>query len=63
MTKVWNCLTRRLAPLAGAGLLLQANGCTLDTTNLAQDLITAFGNDLISSYVFGAFNLTAQFPF
>ena len=50
-------LARRIVPLVSAGFLVQANGCTLDTNSLAAGLATTIVNNLINSFVFGAFNL------
>jgi hypothetical protein len=48
---------RRVTPLVSAGFLFQANGCTLDTNALLAGLTTTIVNNLISSFIFGAFNL------
>lgn len=50
-------LARRTAPLLGAGMLLQTGGCTVDTTAIFSGLVTSIANSLISSIVFGAFNV------
>ncbi len=57
MTNRFYSLLRRTVPLLGAGMLFQANGCGLDTNALAGGLVTYIANSLISSFVFGAFNL------
>ena len=48
---------RRIAPLLGAGMLLQTGGCNLDINTLAAGLATSIVNNLITNLVFGAFNL------
>jgi len=48
---------RRLVPLLGAGMMLQASSCQLNTSEIAASLTVSFLNNLIASYVFGAFNL------
>ena len=57
MTKRMYSIARRVVPLLGAGMLLQAGGCTLDTNTLLSGLTTAIASNLISSFVFGYFNL------
>ena len=49
--------SRRFATYLGAGVLLQAGGCMFDTSELAGGLVSAVVNNLIASFVFGAFNL------
>jgi len=46
---------RRLYPLLGAGLLLQASSCTFN--DLGASLASAITNQLITNFVFGVFNL------
>ena len=50
-------LTRRVSPLLGAGILLQTGGCVIDTNAIFSGLLTSIANNLISSFVFGAFNV------
>ncbi len=57
MTKQFNYIVRRIVPVVSAGLLFQANGCTLDTNSLVGGLASTIANQLINSFVFGAFNL------
>ncbi len=57
MTKRMYSIARRVVPLLGAGMLLQAGGCTLDSTALLTGLTNAIASNLISSFVFGSFNL------
>ena len=57
MTRRWNALARKIAPMLGAGVLLQTGGCNLEPAGLAQELVTAIANNLITSLVFGVFNL------
>lgn len=53
MSKRWTSVMRRVAPIVGAGYLLQAGGCTfLDTATLGQDFVTAVVNSVITSFVF-----------
>ncbi len=56
MSRVYS-IVRRSLPLLGAGMLLQAGSCAVDTNALAAGLATSVVNSLISSFVFGAFNL------
>jgi len=49
-------IARKLYPLLAAGVLLQTTGC--DTSVLSSQLSTLVVQNLIASYVFGAFNLT-----
>ena len=58
MTKRFNYIVRRIMPIVSAGLLFQANGCTLDTNSLLSGLASTIANQLISSFVYGAFNLS-----
>jgi hypothetical protein len=57
MTGCWNSFVRKATPLLGAGLLLQAGGCTVDVNSLAAGLLTSIANNLIASYVFGVLNV------
>ena len=57
MTKRMYSIARRVVPLLGAGMLLQAGGCTFDNNALLTGLVTTIANNFISSYVFGSFNL------
>ena len=50
-------IARRTVALFGAGILLQTGGCALDTNTLAAGLASTIANNLISSLVFGSFNL------
>jgi hypothetical protein len=50
-------IARRVVPLLGAGMLLQAGSCTLDSNTLLAGLATQIIQNFISSYVFGSFNL------
>ena len=50
-------LALRISPLLGAGILLQTGACTLDTNAIVTGLATSVANSLISSIVFGAFNV------
>lgn len=49
---------RRWLAVCGAGALFQAGGCMVNTNELLAGLTTTVLNNLISSLVFGAFNLT-----
>ena len=57
MTKRLTYVLRRIMPMVSAGLLFQANGCALDTNSLLAGLASTIANNLISSFVFGAFNV------
>ncbi len=57
MTGHWNSIVRKTAPALGAGLLLQANGCSLDLNTVVPGLLTTIVNNLISNFVFGVFNI------
>lgn len=57
MTKRFNYLVRRIVPILSAGLLFQANGCTVDTNAIFGSLASTIATNLINSFVFGAFNL------
>ncbi len=57
MTKRFNYLVRRIVPIVSAGFLFQANGCTLDANALVSGLVSSIANQLITSYVYGAFNI------
>ena len=57
MTKRFNYIVRRIMPVFSAGLLFQANGCTVDTNALISGLASTIANQFIQSYVFGAFNV------
>ena len=54
-----NRMFRRIAPVLGAGMLLQSGGCNLDINTIAAGLATSIVNNLITNLVFGAFNLGA----
>lgn len=56
MTKAWKSLTRRLAPVIGAGMLIQASGCNLNTPTLEQ-IVTNIGCNMISDFVVSEFQL------
>ena len=57
MTRFCHCLLRRVAPALTAGCLFQATGCTINAEGIAQGLLTAILNNLITSLVFGLFNI------
>jgi len=57
MTAMCQRFVRRVAPMLAAGCLFQASGCALDGGQLAQGLLTTILNSLISSLVFGLFNV------
>jgi hypothetical protein len=50
-------LARRTFPLLSAGVLVQTGGCAIDTDTIINGLVTSIANSLISSLVFGAFNV------
>lgn len=57
MVKRSNLIIRKLAPVVGAGMLLQAGGCTFDLQTVTQGLVTSVANNLLASFVFGLFNV------
>jgi len=57
MTKRFDCIVRRIMPVVSAGLLYQASGCALDTNSIVSGLATTIADQLIRSFVFGAFNV------
>jgi hypothetical protein len=57
MMKYWNSFARKAGPLLAAGLLLQVGSCAVDPTALAGGLLTAVLNNLITSVVYGVFNI------
>ncbi len=57
MTGNWNSIVRKTAPALCAGLLLQASGCSIDPNTILPGLLTTIANNLISNFVFGAFNI------
>jgi len=52
-----NRLMRRVTPLLGAGMLLQAGGCSVNFTDLIAGLTASVVNELVTGIVFGAFNI------
>ena len=57
MTRCWNSFVRKAGPLLGAGLLLQVGSCAVDPNAVVGGLVTTVLNNLITSVVFGAFNV------
>ena len=57
MTRRWNSIVRKTAPVLGAGMLLQAGGCGVDLTTSVQGWLTTVVSNLVTSFVFGAFNI------
>ncbi len=57
MIKYLHTTTRRITAVLSAGLLLQAGGCYFDRAELAAGLVSSIVNNLLGSYIFGAFNL------
>ncbi len=55
MNKRFHRLVRRIMPLCSAGLLFQAAGC--DPNAILAGVATSIANNLITSFVFGAFNI------
>lgn len=51
-------LFRRAMALCCAGMVFQAGGCMTGTNELVAGLTASVVNSLVSSLVFGAFNLT-----
>ena len=58
LKRIDNFVLRRLAPLAMAGVLLQAGGCQTTAGELTAGLASAVATNLINSFVFSAFGLT-----
>lgn len=56
MMKRWNSFVRKATPLLSAGLLLQANGCSINIEGITQGVVTAIVNDLITSFLFSVFS-------
>ena len=52
-----NRTMRRLYPLLGAGVLLQTGSCATSLNELGAQLTAAIANELITSFIFGVFNL------
>ena len=57
MSNRLNRLMRRVTPFLGAGMLLQAGGCTVNFNELFAGLATSVVNELITGIIFGAFNI------
>ena len=57
MTRSWNSIVRKMAPMLSAGLLLQVNGCSLDLRTVTQEIVTAAVNNMLASFVYGIFNI------
>lgn len=51
---VWS---RRFAVIAAAGMVFQTTGCAVDTQSLALTLFGTILQNLVATFVFGAFNL------
>jgi len=43
----------------GAGVLLQAGGCTVDINSLAAGLTQSIINTIVADFIFGIFNVGA----
>ncbi len=61
MTRRCNLIVRKLSPLLGAGLLLQAGSCAIDPAAVTQGLLSSILNQLIAGVVFGLFNIPTGF--
>ena len=57
MTRRWDSIVRKMMPVAGAGILLQVGACNLDLRTVTQELVTAAVSNLITSFVYGLFNI------
>jgi hypothetical protein len=57
MTGYMHKLSRRVTAFLGAGMLLQAGGCQIDTAELASGVLNSVVTNFIAGYVYGAFNL------
>jgi hypothetical protein len=50
-------VVRRLAPVFGAGMLLQASGCQIDGAELAAGLTSTIITQAVTAWVFNFFSL------
>ena len=57
MKKRGRVILRHMGTLAGAGVLLQAGGCTATLSDVGQALLAGTVGNLLTSFVFGAFNI------
>ena len=57
MTNRFGSMAGKLAVFGGGGLLLQANGCTVDAVALVQGLTETITTNLVTSFVFNLFGL------
>jgi hypothetical protein len=48
---------RRCAAIATTGMVFQASGCTVDNQELVATLFSTILQNLVGTFVFGAFNL------
>ena len=58
MVRCLNYLVRRSAPILGAGVLLQTGGCGVDIGSAGSTLFGLILEQLVGSFVFGAFNVS-----
>ena len=56
MTKLY-LWSRRFAAVATTGVVFQTTGCAIDSQELAATLIGTLIQNLVATFVFGAFNL------
>lgn len=61
MGKCFDSLLRKVVPILSAGMLLQTGGCTFDAGSAAQTLGDFVLARIVSSIVFGAFNVSGGF--
>ncbi|MGD2111557.1 MAG: hypothetical protein PVI86_19445 [Phycisphaerae bacterium] len=57
MHKRFRFVARRMGVLAGAGILLQAGACNVNLAETAQTLLLGTVSNLLTSFVFGMFNI------
>ena len=57
MTRYVGKMTKRMTAILCSGMLLQAGGCDLEAAELAAGLFGTIANNLLASFVYGAFNL------
>ncbi len=50
-------LRRQLTAVVGAGMLFQTGGCMIDTNALFAQLATSVIQNVLATFIFGAFNL------
>jgi len=59
MSRFYGRFVRKCSPWLGAGVLLQAGGCTVDINSLAAGLTQSIINTIVADFIFGIFNVGA----